>query len=149
MAISMAAMMAPTAAPFFVAFVRDTKRPLAVAATVVVYVAVWAVIGAGAGLLMSQLMLPSSALIAVLAVGLAALYMLMPWSRWAQARCQAMCRRETRRTGVLNTLVEAVTYTGCCVVCSAGVMGALLALGMSNVLVLIAAAAALLVYKVI
>ena len=149
MAISMAAMMAPTAAPFFVAFGRDTKRPVAVATTVVVYVAVWALIGAGAGWLMSQVMLPSSALIAVLAVGLAALYMLMPWSRWAQARCQAMCRREARGSGVRDTLVEAVIYTGCCIVCSAGVMGAVLIVGMSNVLVLISAAAALLVYKLI
>lgn len=149
MAISMAAMMAPTAAPFFVAFGRDTKHPLAVTTTVVVYVTAWALIGAGTGWLMSQVPLPTSGLVAVPAVVLAALYMLMPWTRKAQARCQAICRRQARGTGMRDTLVEALTYTGYCIVCSAGMMGALLAIGMANVLLVIAAAASLFVYKLI
>ncbi len=58
LALSMAAMMGPTAAPFFVAFGRDTKRIEAVAMMVVLYLAVWALIGAGADLLMSRIRRP-------------------------------------------------------------------------------------------
>lgn len=149
MAISMAAMMAPTAAPFFVAFSRDSRRPAAVATIVAVYVAVWGVMGAAAGLLANQVMIPPSPILTVVAIGLAALYMAMPWSRWAQARCRAMCARDVRPAGFRATLLEGATYAGCCVLCSAGVMAALLVLGMSNVLLIAVGAAALLIYKVI
>jgi len=48
----MAAMMVPTAAPFFFVYGRDTRRPAAVLITVLIYVAVWAAIGAIAGVAM-------------------------------------------------------------------------------------------------
>ena len=149
MAVSMAAMMAPTAAPFFVAFGRDTKRPAAVAITIAVYVAMWALIGAAAGLLMAQVMLPPSTLGTVLAIAVASVYVLMPWSRWARTQCRAMCRREERGSGLRNALLEGSTYAMCCVMCTAGVMGALVVLGMTNVVLMAAAASAMLVYKLI
>jgi predicted metal-binding membrane protein len=149
MAISMAAMMAPTAAPFFVAFGRDTRRPAAVAAIVAVYLTVWAVIGAAAGLLMSQVMIQPTLVVGAVAVGLAAIYMLTPWSRWAQARCRAMCAHEPRAAGLRGALVEGSTYAGCCVICSAGVMAVLVVLGTSSILLMGVAGAVLLVYKLI
>ena len=145
MAIAMAAMMAPTAVPFFAALARDVKRPAPIAIVVVVYLAVWVAIGAAVGLLMSEAMLPSSPLIAAVAIALAVVYAFMPWSRWARGRCREMCRRETQR----DALAEGVRYTACCVVCSAGVMVALVVLGMANVLLIAAAEMAILVYKVV
>ena len=145
MAIAMAAMMAPTAVPFFVAFARDVKRPALVATVVVVYVAVWAFIGAAAGLLMDRVMMPSSQLVAAGAIALAIVYALMPWSRWARGRCHEMCRRAPRR----DALAEGARYAGFCVLCSAGVMAALVLVGMSNVVLVAAASAAMLVYKVV
>ena len=145
MAITMAAMMTPTAAPFFVAFGRDTRRPAAVATVVGVYVVVWALIGAAAGLLMDQVMLPSSTLAGVAAVALAGLYMLMPWSRRARERCREMCRRESRGSAAR----EGAAYAASCVVCTAGVMAALLVLGMTNIALMAVAAGLMLVYKLI
>jgi hypothetical protein len=146
MAVSMAAMMAPSAAPFFVAYGRDSRRPVAIAAVVLIYVAAWAAIGFGLDYAMGQLMMPSlSWEIAAAAIGVAVVYAVTPWSRWARARCRAMCGREPRG----NPLVDAARYTACCAVCSAGIMAALVVIGMTNVLVLIAAAGAMVVYKLI
>lgn len=143
MAASMAAMMAPTAAPFFVAYGRDTRRPAGVAAVVLIYVAVWAAIGLALDALLSQVMVPSSTLIAIGAIAFAGLYMLTPLSRAARERCRQMCRHEKRG----SALREGASYAASCVVCSAGVMVALIVLGMTNVLVLAVGAAVMLVYK--
>jgi Predicted metal-binding integral membrane protein (DUF2182) len=147
MAFAMSAMMAPTAAPFFVALGRDTRRTGAVALVVALYLAVWAAIGAGADVLMSRVMLPSSTLVGALAIAFAAAYALSPWSRWARARCRAMCRSELRSPGLRGALLDGSKYAACCVVCTAGVMASLVVLGMSNVLLIGLAAAAMLVYK--
>jgi predicted metal-binding membrane protein len=145
MAAAMAAMMAPTAAPFFVAYGRDTRRPAGIAAVVLIYVAVWAAIGLALDALMSQVMMPSSTMIAAGAIAFAGIYMLMPWSRRARERCREMCRHEERGSAVR----EGASYAASCVVCSAGVMVALIVLGMTNVLVLVAGAAVMLAYKFI
>lgn len=145
MAIAMAAMMTPTAVPFFAAFARDVKRPGLVAIVVVVYAAVWGLVGAATGLLMDRVMMPSSQLVAAAAIALVTVYALMPWSRWARGRCRDMCRRATRG----DALAEGARYAGFCVLCSAGVMAALVLLGMSNVLLMAAAATAMLVYKAV
>jgi predicted metal-binding membrane protein len=146
MAVSMAAMMAPSAAPFFIAYGRDSRRPIAIATVVLLYVAAWAAIGLGVGALMDRLMMPvPSWPIAIAALGVALLYTLTPWARSARARCHQMCGRAPRGGAVS----EAAVYTASCVACSAGLMAALVALGMSNLLVLSGAAAAMLVYKLI
>jgi predicted metal-binding membrane protein len=149
MAASMAVMMVPTAAPFFIAYGRDSRRPLAIAALVVIYLVVWAAIGAAVGMLMNQVMQPPSQLITAAAIVFAGLYAIAPWSRWARARCSALCRPAVRGDGVRDALTDASAYTVCCIVCSAGVMVVLAVIGMSNVLALTAGAAALLLYKVI
>ena len=145
MALSMAAMMAPTAAPFFVAFGRDTKRPAAIAAVVLIHAAVWALIGVATGAVMDRVMMPSGPVVIGTVLAFAAVYAVMPWSRWARNRCREMCQREARGPAVL----EGTTYAACCVVCTAGVMGALLVLGMSNLLLMAGATAVMLVYKLI
>jgi predicted metal-binding membrane protein len=147
MAAMMAAMMVPTAAPFFFAYGRDTRRPAAVAITIAIYVAVWGVIGALAGLAMDKVMLPSSLLVGAAAIAFAVLYTLSPWSRRARAGCREMCMRAQRGSSMREALVDGATYAECCLVCSAGVMAALVVLGMSNVFLIVAAAALLFVYK--
>ena len=143
MAVSMAAMMAPSAAPFFLAYGRDTRRPAAVAVAVVVYVAVWAAIGLAVDALMNQVMVPSGWQILAVAVTLGALYTVTPWSRWARARCQEMCRHDARG----GAFADGAAYAGCCVVCSAGIMAALVVVGMSNLTVVVLGAIAMFVYK--
>ena len=143
----MAAMMAPTAAPFFFAYGRDTRRPAAVAITVGIYVAVWGSIGVLAGVVMSQVMMPVSLLAGVAAVVFAVVYTVSPWSRRARARCREMCLRAPRGATLRDALVEGATYAGCCIVCCASVMVPVMVLGMSNVLLIGGAAGLLLVYK--
>jgi predicted metal-binding membrane protein len=147
MTAAMAGMMVPTAAPFFFAYGRDTRRPAAVAITILIYVAVWAAIGAIADFAMGQVMMPSSMIVTAAAIAFAVGWTLSPWSRRAQARCCEMCIRAPRTPGLHGALRDGSTYAACCLVCSAGVMVALVVLGMSNVWLVVAAAAALLVYK--
>src|SRR4029077_9453577 len=134
-------------APFFFAYGRDTRRPAAVAITFVIYVAVWAVLGALAGIAMTSVMMPSSVIVAGAAVTFAVAYTISPWSRSAQARCRRMCMRAPRGPSLRNALQDGSTYAVCCLACSAGVMVALIVVGMTNVLLIVAAAAVLLVYK--
>ena len=147
MAASMAAMMAPTAAPFFFAYGRDTRRPAAVLITLLIYVAVWAAIGAIADFAMAQVMMPSSLIVAAAAVAFAVAWTISPWSRRARAVCREMCMRAPRASSLRGALLDGSAYTACCLLCSAGVMVALVVLGMSNLWLIVAAAAALLVYK--
>ena len=148
MALSMAAMMAASAAPFFFAYARDSRRPRATATVVLIYVAVWALIGLALDYVMSMVTMPSSLQIAAAAVGVATVYALTPWSRWARDRCRQMAQREPRGPLFRDAVGECARYTTCCVVCSAGIMIALVVLGMSNPLVTVAGAAVLLVYKI-
>ena len=149
MAVAMAAMMVPTAAPFFVAYGRDTRRPVGIAAVVLIYVAVWAAIGLGLDYLMSMVMIPSTLVVVGVAVVVAIAYAASPWGRWAREQCRRMSMREARGPGLAGVLSEGVRYTACCVVCSAGVMLVVIALGMSNPLVIVAGAVTLLAYKLV
>jgi hypothetical protein len=96
MAFSMAAMMAASAVPFFLAYGRDSRRPVATSAVVLIYVAVWALIGFGFDYVMGTVMMPSSLLIAAAAVAVAVAYALTPWGRWARDQCREMAQREPR-----------------------------------------------------
>ena len=144
----MAAMMVPTAAPFFLAYGRDTRRPRAVVVTIAIYVAMWGSIGALASVVMNQVMMPS-ALSVEAAIAFAVLYTVSPWSRRARTRCRAMCIRAPRGAGLRDALREGATYARSCLVCSTGVMVPIVLLAMANILLTVAAAAALLAYKLI
>lgn len=148
MAFSMAAMMAASAAPFFVAYGRDSRRPVATVAVVLIYVAVWALIGFSLDYVMRMVMMPSSILVAAAAVAVAVVYALTPWGRWARDRCREMAHRARRDPRLQDALADAASYTACCIVCSAGIMVALVVVGMSNPVVIIAGAAVMLLYKI-
>jgi predicted metal-binding membrane protein len=147
-----AAMMAPSALPFVVSFARRAPRWL-VPTTVlaVVYLLIWAAFGVAVYYASIVITLPwPAAVSAAVALGFVGLYAFTPWMRMGQARCIAMCRRQDRlRAGAVRAAVrEGATYGLSCVACSGGVMLALVALGMSNVLLIVAGSALILLYKV-
>ena len=148
MAFSMAAMMAASAVPFFIAYGRDSRRPVATAGVVLIYVAVWALIGFALDHAIGTVTIPSSLLIAAAAVAVAVVYALTPWGRWARDRCREMALRQPRGRRFQNALADGASYTTCCIVCSAGIMLALVVVGMSNPLVIVAGAAVMLLYKI-
>src|SRR5438876_9842997 len=98
MAFSMAVMMAASAVPFFFAYGRDSRRPVATAMVVLMYAATWALIGFTLNYMMGMVMVPSSFLIAGGAVAMAVVYALTPWGRWARDRCRGMAQREPRKS---------------------------------------------------
>jgi len=149
MGVSMVAMMVPTAVPFFLAYGRDIRRPVAIGTVVLIYVAVWAAIGLGIDYLMSQVMMPSSLLIVGIAIVIALMYAVTPWGRWAREHCRKMSMREPRGPRFRDAVAEGASYAACCVVCSAGVMLVVIVLGMSNPLVIVVGAAVILAYKLI
>jgi len=149
MAASMAAMMVPTAAPFFFAYGRDSRRPVAIAAVILIYVAVWSAIGLALDHLMSRVMMPSSLVVVGVAAAIALVYSVTPWSRWAREHCRQMSIDDPRGPRFRDAVTEGVSYAACCVVCSAGMMLVVIVLGMSNLLVIVAGAAVLLAYKFI
>jgi predicted metal-binding membrane protein len=148
MAFSMAAMMAVSAMPFLFAYGRDSRRPVATAAVVVLYVAVWALIAFALDHVMGMVMMPSSLLIAAAAVAVAVVYGLTPWARWARDRCREMAQREPRRSRFRDALADGASYTVCCIACSGGIMLALVVVGMSKPVVIVAGAAVMLLYKI-
>jgi predicted metal-binding membrane protein len=148
MALSMAAMMAASAVPFFFAYWRDSRKPVATAAVVLIYVAVWALIGSAVDSVMGTMMMPSSLLIAAAAVGVAIGYALTPWGTWARDRCREMARRKPRGPRFRDALAEGASYTVCCVGCSAAIMLAVLVVGMSNPVVVGTGATVMLLYKI-
>jgi predicted metal-binding membrane protein len=147
MAFSMAAMMAASAVPFFFAYGRDSRQPVATAVVVLIYVAVWALIGLALEYVIGMVMMPSSLLIGAAAVAVAVVYALTPWGRWARDRCRDMAQWEPRRPRFRDALADGASYTACCIVCSAGIMLAIVVAGMSNPLVIVAGAAVMLLYK--
>ena len=148
MAFSMAAMMAVSAGQFFFAYGRDSRRPVATAMVVLMYVAIWGLIGFTLDYMVGMVMMPSSFLIAAGAVAMAVVYALSPWGRWARNRCRGMAHREPRKSRFRDALADGASYSAYCIVCSAGMMPALVVVGMSNALVIVAGAAAMLLYKI-
>lgn len=148
MSVWMPAMMALTAAPFLLAYGRDTGRPVAIAAVVLVYVAVWAAIGLALDFLMGQVMMPSSLVVVGIAVAIALVYAVTPWNRWAREQCRQMSMRKARGPRFRDAVAEGASYAACCVTCSTGAMLVLIVVGVSNSLVIAAWAAAILLYKI-
>jgi len=146
-----AAMMTPSSLPFVVSFARRASRwPLATAVLVGAYLFVWT--GFGIAVYLASMTIPISipaATAAVLAIAFVGLYALTPVMRLGRRRCIEMCRRRERIDGwgLRAAIVEGTTYGVSCVACSAGVMLAVVVLGMSNLVWIAAGAAMVLLYK--
>jgi len=143
-----AAMMAPSAAPFIVSLARRSKPgPPAAAVAIVVYLLVWTVFGVGAYYASMAVSPPIPvALAAGAAIAFAGLYSLTPWMRRGQARCIEMCM-EREQVELRGAVVKGTAYGLNCVLCSTGVMVALVVLGMTNIALVAIGAAVILVYK--
>src|SRR5207244_9932941 len=128
-AFSMAAMMTASAVPFFFAYGRDSRRPVATAMVVLMYAATWALIGFTLDYMIGMVMMPSSFLIAAGAVAVAVVYALTPWSRWARDRCRGMAQREPRKSRVREALSDGLGYTAYCLACSRGLIPLLALVG--------------------
>jgi len=153
--VMMAAMMLPSAIPLVYRLAREAEgrrsRPVAVGALVVVYIAIWLAFGAVCYLAYDALGMPwrNQALAGGIALGLAALYALTPLKRMSQARCREVCALH----GPLPfDLVRAAAVAGwryglSCLGCSAGLMVAMVLVGMTSLGWTAVLAALVLVYK--
>ena len=143
-----AVMMAPSALPFFVSLARRSRPwPLTTAAAILAYLLVWTVFGAGVDYASMAISLPMPALLAAcVAIMFAGLYSVTPWMRAGQARCIAMCRRR-HAVGFDGAAAEGLGYGVNCVLCSAGVMLALVVVGMTNIAWIAVGAVIIVIYK--
>jgi predicted metal-binding membrane protein len=151
----MAAMMLPSAIPLVYRFARQAEgrrtRPVAVGMLGLVYLAVWLAFGVACYLAYNALGMPwrNQALAGGVALGLAALYALTPLKRISQDRCREVCALH----GPLPfNLVRAGAVAGwryglSCLGCSAGLMVAMVLVGMTSLGWTIVLAALVLVYK--
>jgi len=154
-AVMMAAMMLPSAIPLVYRFARQAEgrraRPVAVGVLGLVYLAVWLAFGVACYLAYNALGMPwrNQALAGGVALGLAALYALTPLKRVSQDRCREVCALH----GPLPfDLVRAGAVAGwryglSCLGCSAGLMVAMVLVGMTSLGWAIVLAALVLVYK--
>ena len=151
----MAAMMLPSAIPLAYRFAREAEgrraRPAALAVLALVYLAVWLAFGLACYLAYNALGMSgrNRALVGGVALGLAALYALTPLKRISQDRCREVCALH----GPLPfNLVRAGALSGwryglSCLGCSAGLMVAMVLVGMSSLVWTVVLAALVLVYK--
>ena len=151
----MAAMMLPSAIPLIYRFAREAEgrraRPVALAVLALVYLAVWLAFGVLCYLAYNALGISASnhALVGGAALGLAALYALSPLKRISQDRCREVCALH----GPLPfNLIRAGALAGwryglSCLGCSAGLMVAMVLVGMSSLTWTVVLAALVLVYK--
>ena len=150
----MAAMMLPSATPFVMAFARGLEDsrfwPVGVGVVLAVYLFVWAFFGVGLFAIANAVIVPMPRdLAAGLAIAFAGLYALTPLKRAGQARCLEMCRELTLPAGGAFRAAVAAgsTYGLSCVACSAGVMVALFAVRMSDMRMMVLAAALVFLFK--
>jgi predicted metal-binding membrane protein len=161
--VMMAAMMLPSAVPVVAALARASsvrdRGPTSSALMAAVYILVWGAFGgavyvvrevfASASPLVSWQHSPS--LLAGAAIAVAGLYALTPFKRACQANCRALSRTmELPEGGVLRSaLARAASYSASCVGSSAGLMVALLAVGLSSIIWMVIVSLIVFIQKVV
>jgi predicted metal-binding membrane protein len=153
--VMMAAMMLPSAIPLVYRFARQAEgrggRPVALAVLGLVYMGIWLVFGIACYLVYEALGMPwqDQSLAGGVALGLAALYALTPIKRISQDRCREVCALhgplpfDLVRAGALSGW----RYGLSCLGCSAGLMVAMVLVGMSSLAWTLVLAGLVLVYK--
>ena len=140
--VMMAAMMLPSATPFAWSLTREARRPAATAVALAVYLGAWALIGVALLAVTSAIHVS-----VVLALAFAVVWTLTPFARAGRARCKSLA---AAGGGPLRAgLVEGAGYSAGCIACSAGVMVPLFVAGMSDLRLMVAGAAAVLVLKLV
>lgn len=153
--VSMAAMMLPSALPLVCAFARLSEgRRGGQAATAVLagtYLFIWLAFGVGGYVVLGAL--PVSAAHARwaggVALALAGLYALTPLQNASEASCRELCALHGPLPFNLtrSALVAGARYGLSCVVCSGGLMVAMVIIGMAQLVWMVILAAMVLAYK--
>ena len=153
--VSMAAMMLPSALPLVCEFARRSEGrrggPAATAVLAGTYLFIWLAFGVGGYVVLGAL--PVSAAQARwaggVALALAGLYALTPLQHASEARCRELCALHGPLPFNLarSALVAGARYGLSCVVCSGGLMVAMLIIGMAQIVWMVMLAAMVLAYK--
>lgn len=138
--VMMAAMMLPSAIPVVLEFARAAERrrrwPMATGALVVTYLGVWLIFGMVCYTIYTALGMPwpNQAVVVGLALALAGVYSSSPIKRASQARCRELCALHGPLPFNLmkSAAVAGIRYGLSCLGCSAGLMVAMVLLGMSS-----------------
>ncbi len=153
--VMMAAMMLPSAIPLIFEFARRSEGrhawPVATALLALTYLAVWLAFGLTCyGVYVAIGMpWPNQGWVGGMALVLAGLYALTPVKRASQARCHELCALHGPLPFNLmrSAVIAGVRYSVSCAGCSAGLMIAMVLVGMSNLLAAVLLTAAVLIYK--
>jgi predicted metal-binding membrane protein len=154
--LMMAAMMLPSATPLVFEFARNAegRRGWQAAATLlgVTYLGVWLAFGLVCYALYNAVGMPwpNQGLAGGAALVIAGLYALTPLKRATEAWCRERCALHGSLPFNLmrSAVVVGARYGLSCLGCSAGLMVAMVLIGMSNLVWMIVLAAVVLVYKV-
>ncbi len=153
--VMMAAMMVPSAMPLMFEFARNAERRhgwrVASALLGMTYLGVWLAFGVVCYALYNALGMPwpNQALVGGAALVIAGLYALTPLKRASEARCRELCAIHGPLPFSLmrSAMVAGGRYGVSCLGCSAGLMVALVLIGLSNLIWMIALSAVILIYK--
>ncbi len=153
--VMMAAMMLPSATPFVFEFARDAEGrrgwQAATALLGVTYLGIWLAFGVVCYALYNALHMPwpSQGLAGGAALVLAGLYALTPLKRASEAWCRELCALHGALPFNLarSAVVAGTRYGLSCLGCSAGLMLAMVLIGISNWAWMIVLTAVLSVYK--
>jgi predicted metal-binding membrane protein len=153
--VMMAALMLPSAIPVILEFARTVEGrmrwQLAIGVLVVTYISVWLAFGVACYVIYMAVGMPwpNQALLAGLTLAFAGLYSVSPIKRASQARCRELCALHAALPfGLLRSAaVVGVRYGLSCVGCSAGLMVAMVMIGMSSLLWALILGVVVLIYK--
>jgi predicted metal-binding membrane protein len=154
-AVMMAAMMFPSALPVVFEFAQHAERrrgwQAATAVLGVTYFGIWLAFGIGCYVVYNALGMPwpNQGLIGGAALVIAGLYALTPLKRASEAWCRERCALHSPLPFNLmrSAVVAGVRYGVSCLGCSAGLMVAMVLIGMSNLAWMIGLSVVILVYK--
>jgi predicted metal-binding membrane protein len=154
--VMMAAMMLPSATPLVFEFARDAEErrswQAATALLGVTYLGVWLAFGLMCYTLYNAVGMPwpNQGLVGGVALVIAGLYALTPLKRASEAKCREICALHGSLPFNLkrSAIVVGARYGLSCLGCSAGLMVAMVLIGMSNLTWMIVLAAVVLAYKV-
>ncbi len=153
--VMMAGMMLPSATPLVFEFARDAERrrgwQMATALLCATYLGVWLAFGVGCYAIYSaaDMPWPQQSILGGVALILAGLYALTPLKRASEARCRELCAVHGPLPSNLmrSAVVAGGRYALSCLGCTAAVMIALVLIGTSNLVWMIAITGLVLVYK--
>ena len=156
-AVMMAAMMFPSATPLVFEFARNAEGrrgwQAATALLGVTYLGIWLAFGVACYVVYNVVGMPwpNQGLVGGVALILAGLYALTPLKRATEARCRELCALHGPLPFNLmrSAVVAGGRYGLSCLGCSAGLMLAMVLIGLSNLTWMIALTSVLLIYKLV